>query len=112
MREARIILPVLDNNGQSLVHAHDYLKRQLCLLFGGYTATASYGGWIDQKTGKLYEEQGTAYDIACEHTQENRAVLVGLAQMLIELAQQKAIYLRLPNGNVQIVEPDLAEGVA
>lgn len=112
MREARVILPMYDNDGHSLEHVHTYLKQQLCLAFGGYTAIKSFGGWMDRKTGKLYEEEGTAYDIACDDTQVTKDVLLGLAQILINLASQEAIYLRLPNGDVQIVEPELARGVA
>lgn len=41
MREARIILPLADNNGNPVEAAHEYLKGRLCRL---YSATIWIGG--------------------------------------------------------------------
>lgn len=107
MREARIILPVLDNNGATLAHVHTGLKRSLCEAFGGYTALASQGGWLDSATGRLYEEAGIAYDVAVNpidatHGRRLRAIAAHAARE----ASQVCVYLRLPNGDVEFVEPD------
>jgi hypothetical protein len=66
MRVSSFVLPMLSNNGESLADIHSALRAQLCATFGGFTATASQGGWIDSKTNKCYMENGLRYDVACE----------------------------------------------
>lgn len=106
MREARIILPVLDNDGASLAHVHAGLKRALCEAFGGFTALPSHGGWIDQRDGKLYEEAGVAYDVAAQEGNATRVKLLTIAVHVARDAAQVCVYVRLPNGEVIFVEPD------
>lgn len=109
MREARLILPNADNDGQPLSFAHDWLKGELIGAFGGYTATPSQGGWRSPN-GTIYEEPGTAYDIACDDGCD--AYLRGLAQRIGRLARQQAVYLRQPNGVVEIVDTSAADRLA
>ena len=105
MREARIILPLLDNNGASLAHVHSGLKRALCEAFGGYTALLSHGGWIDSESGKLYEEAGIAYDVAAQEGADTREKLYAIASHVARDAAQVCVYVRLPNGEVIFVDP-------
>jgi hypothetical protein len=104
-REARIILPVYDNDGVDLAAVHTDLKRHVCEAFGGYTATPSLGGWLSP-TGKIHEEPGVAYDIACEDTAKARSELREIAFWLAVGARQECIYLRLPSGRVEFVQTE------
>lgn len=106
MREARIILPLYDNDGIDLQDVHKSLKTRLCAEFGGYTATPSMGGWIDN-SGKLYEEPGIAYDVAVPD--DSIAIIETLrdiAGLTGRKANQKAMYLRLPTGKVEILDTE------
>lgn len=103
MREARLILPNADNDAKPLTAAHAWLKGELIGAFGGYTATPSQGGWRGPD-GRIYEEAGTAYDIACEEDGACAAYLRKLAQRIGRMARQEAVYLRQPNGVVEIVD--------
>ena len=103
MKEARIILPKADNNGQSLEFMHKSLATMLCKAFGGATATDSHGMWVSPE-GKLYDEPGTAYDVAMEDTAENAATMREIAFRFGRLAKQEAMYLRYASGKVEIVD--------
>jgi len=106
MREARIILPLYDNDGVDLQAVHRSLKTRLCAEFGGYTATPSMGGWIDN-TGKLYEEPGIAYDVAVPEANIGTIeTLRDIAAIAGRKAMQKAMYLRLPTGKVEILDTE------
>lgn len=107
MREARMILPRKDNNGGSLTMVHAGLKRAICEAFGGFTALSVEGGWKDD-SGNLYVEEGVAYDIACETSEENENKLLTLAAKAAKDARQICVYLRLPSGEVRFVEPVMA----
>lgn len=102
MREARIILPETHHSdGHSLAPIHAWLKRSLAADFGGYTATPSFGGWV-APDGTLYEEKGTAYDVAADD--DRAGELRTIAQFIAGQAEQLAVYLRLPDGHVEFVE--------
>ena len=106
MREARIILPLYDNAGIDLQDVHRHLKTRLCAEFGGYTATPSMGGWIDNN-GKLYEEPGIAYDVAVPEADITVIeTLRDIAALAGRRACQKAMYLRLPTGKVEILDTE------
>jgi hypothetical protein len=106
MREARIILPRMGNNGESLNHVHAGLRRALCEYFGGCTAILVQGSWMDE--GKLHQEEGIAYDIAAED--DDAAIdeqFRRIAGRAARDAQQICVYLRLPCGRVEFVKPEL-----
>ena len=50
-REARIILPVYDNQGRAFTMrpAHAELQMLLSEHFGGFTKVRGFGGWKDGK---------------------------------------------------------------
>ena len=103
MREARIILPKLDNNGNDLAFAHVALARDLCQAFGGATACDTRGMWVGYD-GTLYDEPGTAYDVAMDATEENARALRNLAVRYGHLCGQEAMYVRYACGKVEIVD--------
>lgn len=103
MREARLILPNVGNDGADLTPVHTTIRRALAERFGGFTAAPVFGGWVSPD-GKLYEEAGTAYDAAAPDDTASAEFLRGLARTAGEAARQEAMYLRLPNGEVEIIE--------
>lgn len=103
MREARIILPKIDNNGHDLASAHAALARDICRAFGGVTASDTRGMWVGYD-GTLYDEPGTAYDVAMDATEENAATLRDLAVRYGQLCGQEAVYVRYTCGTVEIVD--------
>lgn len=103
MREARIILPVADNEGRGLEIIHGYLAKALCTTFGGATVTASNGMWCGPD-GRVYDEPGKAYDVAMDATRENASKLRRIAIRCGRLAKQLAVYVRLPDGSVEIID--------
>lgn len=103
MREARIILPLADNDGRPVEAAHDYLKARVCRLFGGFTANPVMGGWMDND-GRLYEDRSIAYDVAMADTAENAKSVATIARIAGDMAKQLAVYTRLPDGSVDIID--------
>jgi hypothetical protein len=97
MREAKLILPVYDNRGISLVNVHEALHAKLAHHFKGYTATTADGGW------KGGSEPVIVYTIAMRNTSRNNERLYDIAEWLVEQAQQDAIYVKHPDGTVQLV---------
>jgi hypothetical protein len=108
MREARIILPRTDNAGHSVYHVHMLLRTRLARTFGGYTATEVSGGWIDGN-GKLYHDDSYAYDVAIP---DGKPADIGYSVSMLrdiaieagKLAGQKSVYVRYPEGTVQIID--------
>jgi hypothetical protein len=103
MREARIILPKTDNRGLSLAAIHSRLALDLVDTFGGATAADTHGLWRNG-LGVLHVEDGTAYDVAVDDNPENVAKLRDIATAYGKAADQEAVYLRLPSGDVEIIE--------
>jgi hypothetical protein len=103
MHESLIIVPQCDNDGKSLAALRDSIASQMCDSFGGVTETDSRGLWKDHD-GKLFSEPVTELVSAADDTQANRAALESLARQVLSDGRQKAVYLRLPNGDVEILE--------
>lgn len=103
MREARIILPNADNNGQSLQLLHGELARTLCRRFGGATASTTRGMLVSND-GTFYDEPGTSYDVAMDDTAENAETLRSIAFAFGRRARQEAMYVRYASGVVEIVD--------
>ncbi len=99
MREARLILPERDNDGNSLTGVHEALQDRLCDAFGGFTLTYGKGGWKND-AGLLFREAVYIYDVAVK---DAGAGLRQIAQDLRVAARQEAVYLRLPTGDVVFV---------
>jgi len=103
MRIAQVILPKLDNDGQDLQAVHYGLRRSLAKAFGGYTALDSHGGWIDD-SGKLYDEPGVTYQIACEPSDANRETLRQIAVSHGRAAAQLAVFVSYACGTAEIID--------
>ena len=101
--EARIIMPTHDNKGRPLGFFANRLRARLVDAFGGYTETGGTGGYAGAM-GATTDERAPVivFDIACDR--DARPVLVAIAQWLARVADQECIYLRLPTGEVLLVE--------
>lgn len=106
-REARIIAPILDNDGQPVTEALQSLERRLVQSFGGFTRMQhGTGGWADK--GRVQVEGVIVYDVAVETTDRtHRTALHSIANLLRMEAKQQAVYLRYPSGEVELVEGSL-----
>ena len=107
MKEARIILPLSGNEGQSVEQVHSALKRKLALEFGGFTAVPAFGGWVNPK-GELVEEAVYVYDIGCSDVPKRDAdaaseALVRIAKWACEAADQVCVYVKDFSGEVSLV---------
>lgn len=100
LKEARLVLP----EGIDDASIHHELKRTLSRRFGGYTATAGNGGWIDDDDDdSLVQEPVIVYDVAMPDTGLYRDRLREVAVLYAAKLKQKAVYIRYANGNVDIV---------
>ncbi|MBB4039094.1 hypothetical protein GGR34_000729 [Microvirga flocculans] len=106
MREARIIVPLKDNDGNDLTAVHTFAKHALCRKFGGFTATPISGGWMDDD-GTFYEDHSIAYDIAMVPDRQDD-VLRDLVLELGVMARQLAMYCRYASGTVEIIDTSKA----
>lgn len=105
LTEAKIILPVNDNNGDSLAaKAHD-IQYQLLQAFGGYTCTDAHGAWIDPNTGNIYAEPTRVYTLAGVWDDAQVQTLRGIACEAADLMDQLCIYMQTPTHGVEFVEP-------
>jgi len=103
MREARIILPVNDNDGESLAKVHEALQETLCEYFGGYTRTDGVGGWKNN-TGEIVRDRIAIYNVAIDDAGLcGGSRLLIIAAGLLQAANQDAIYYRGPDGIVEIL---------
>lgn len=103
MREARLVLPAADNAGTPLPNVHSGLQRELASAFGGFTQTMGFGGWVDND-GKTISEPVAVYDVAIE--EDAIDTLRAIARRYCALAEQACVYLRLPTGSVEFVQPE------
>jgi hypothetical protein len=93
---ATLILPCEDNKREPLTEVHNALKRELCELFGGFTAVPCYGGWIDEATGKYYEDRSFEYRVAMPKMECNDVVWDELAIRYGIRARLLSVYLTYP----------------
>lgn len=106
MRIAQINLPLLSNEGKSLVGVHETLQRDLCTLFGGYTVTEGQGAWMDK--GKLYAEPVAVYQVAIPfkdwtEQEASRNKVRMLADRAGKAAEQIAMFVVI-DGEVEFIE--------
>lgn len=104
MREARIILPVVGNNGEDISQAHEALEVELAQCFGGYTVYEGRGGWVTPE-GDLQREDVRIYDVAMSGDNGSGywSNLENIAMRTKLRAGQRSIYVRGPDGVVRFV---------
>lgn len=112
MKEARIIMPyttVLTYEGGEVLDAkshrvHATLKHDLIDAFSGFTRTEGEGGWLGVH-GNAMIDQVAIYDIACdEKLDETYAMLFEIALNAGRALDQQSVYIRYPDGVVEIAD--------
>lgn len=100
LREARVVMPMpLDG-----MRHHEAMRRQFIKAFGGYTAQVGNGGWMDPATGEIIDEPVVIYDVAIKPGENVKLYLI--ARDTAKALGQKAVYIRYPDGVVEIVPSD------
>lgn len=100
-REARIVIPSEKANGEPLGAAFvlDVLM-EAAQLFGGYTAFVASGGFI-AANGEVKTEAVCVLDVATDN--KMREALESLALHIKLVGEQESVYLRLPDGKVELI---------
>ena len=102
LREARIVMPHGDTYAS--IMAHNDLRKNLASAFGGFTCFRGEGGWVDVN-GNLIRDDVTIYDIAIDNDRDAPFDL--LHRFAVEAGRalgQQSVYVRYPNGEVDIVD--------
>lgn len=106
-KEARLIVPTADNEGNRLDDLATELEARLTETFGGFTRLFGIGGYRD-KNGATIKEPVWVYDVAVPFNVatavETLDALYRLARLILEKGKQQSVYLRLPDGRVEFVE--------
>lgn len=108
MKEARIVMPVAPLMNSASAAAHAALRKSLAYTFGGYTSTEGLGAWVNN--GSVVQDEVVIYDIACdEHKDATYDKLFTLAVEAGWALNQEAVYIRYPDGTVEIASVDAKE---
>lgn len=102
LREARIVMPHFASLTSQA--AHHTLQQKLVAAFGGFTAYDGHGGWADP-SGKVVQDMVTIYDIAIDSDRDGPWELI--ARFAVEAGRelsQDSVYVRYPNGEVDIID--------
>jgi hypothetical protein len=108
MREAMIIIPTHDNDGNRLDHLREAVMVAACDRYGGCTVQPGAGAWVAGDR-RLVQEAVWLVHIAMADTRDNAAHLSGLADLVAHSGRQEAVYVRYASGVVAIREYDLNE---
>lgn len=105
MNIATIILPVVDNRGNSTAGARDLAECKMVRAFGGFTTYPARGAWFNAETGYTLHEPVQKYEIAADW--EDRKVVHNLcliAEAFAVDADQDCVFVSVP-GEVIFVKP-------
>jgi hypothetical protein len=93
MTEAKIILPVVDNDGHSLKYKLREVEARIFDLFGGFTRTQAEGAWCDPDTGESNFETVNVYVIAGKWDDAQVLALINLAAGASKEMNQICVYV-------------------
>lgn len=102
MKLAKIILPLMDNEGKDLLEEHQHLKHALLVRYGGFTCITSQGSW-KAPNGVFVSEVVQVYEVAME-----RAAVTEFRLLAIDycrLCRQETVMIVTPCGDVEFVHP-------
>jgi hypothetical protein len=105
LKEATVILP---DNAEYDAHLLTF-QHELATIFGGYTVTKGEGGWVSPR-GDHVRDLVRVYTVAMADSEANADVLEEIALRYGRQLGQEAVYIRFPNGNVDII--DTAQAIA
>lgn len=103
MREALLVMPAQDNQGQSLNPLLNDLAGTLVESFGGFTVIDAQGGWSGPN-GRPYIEPIHVFTIAMAPDEKNNARLRQIADTFGRAARQLSVYVRFADGTVEILD--------
>jgi len=103
-RESMIICPQKNNEGKDLSKLSELVTRKLVKAFGGCTQDEAIGSWIDPNTDTLYNERVWRFFSAYSPNAENDNILRSIGEMIGQLGEQFAVYIRYASGNVEILD--------
>jgi len=106
-KEARMILPLADNNGAPLSHVHAWLEGRLLAQFGGFTVEPIKGAWRDEATNRVYYDESLRYTIAAQWSDGLAQRLESIAYEAKLKAEQECIYVQHATGAVVYVTTEL-----
>lgn len=94
-----VLIPTKDNNGDSIPSdITDDLESVLIDRFGGFTdAGLVRGAWVD--AGVIFRDVNRKYEIASD----SRAAIIAFAAHARRACDQRAIYVRMPDGRAEFV---------
>lgn len=101
IREASIILPLLDNRGTPRPHAHTRLVKRLLDTFGGFTSQEVTGQWVYQ--GKTFTDLSIKYTVAAEWDHSKMSDFVEFATLAGADCLQISVYLCDHKGDVYYI---------
>lgn len=104
LREAKILVPSVTNDGRSTEAARIEVAKRLAQAFGGVHGYEVMGGWRDPKTGQWYEDPCVALVTACDDTVNSANTLYSISCYACVASEQEAIYLMFPSGAVLFVD--------
>lgn len=103
MREIKLTLPKLGNDGRELGAQHATVTRRLLAFFGGYTVTHGWGGWRSP-TGAEFSEEVCVYTAAVEPSIcDVDAHARTIAAEFKHTAKQEAVYYVDVFGNAYLI---------
>lgn len=102
LREARIVMPY--NAARDVRTDHDNLRGDLVGAFGGYTASYGSGAWRND-AGDTVTDVVAIYDVAIEAERDATwDTLFQIAMAAGRELKQEAVYIRYPDGHVEIAQ--------
>ena len=105
MTRYTLTLPLKDNAGRPVDHAHLALRAELLRDFGGFTYSQTRGQWRDEDEGDIYEDESIVYIIDTDRPDHDR-YMVEAAQRACTRASQVAVYLTAQKlGSAVLVGP-------
>lgn len=103
LKEAKIIFPLKDNDGNSLDTLNDDLITEIIHEFGGISVSNSLGYWLDCN-GDLFKDYVNELVFACDDNATVDEKINNLAIKYGQLAKQLAIYVKYPSQDVDIID--------
>ena len=110
MKEACVIIPKTNNDGQCLEWLRDKTVKHFCQYFGGATVIETQGYWLND-SGELFADAGWQIVTACKDDRRARWHIRYVARDVLIAGKQQAVYMRYASGEVEFMELRYAESV-
>ena len=100
MRLASFVLPIVDNDNNSVLDVHNDLARKIVEAFGGLTTVDSVGRWFDEN-GTEYVEPGRMYFVAMSDDITSADNWRAMCLQAAKDAEQLCAMITLASGDVE-----------